>query len=182
MATKFSKETDGRLGELFLYIARKCEQQKHLGTVKLNKLMFLADTLAYARHGRSLTGAEYTKEAQGPCPVRSSEVRKNLVKSKAALVQPTKEGDRLTALRDANLGLYSNEQIAVVNQVLSDFSANTGTELSSFSHKFEGWKLANTGEKIPFATVFIPTKAVRLTRGQQEWARQMVLTMGGTPN
>ena len=57
-----------KLQELILYIARRSEDDRHFGANKLNKLLFYSDFLAYAKTGRSFTGAPYERLEHGPAP------------------------------------------------------------------------------------------------------------------
>src|SRR5438045_2644254 len=54
--------------ELVLYLADKAVQddEKTYDEVKLQKLLWIADSLAYVRLGASITGATYIRKARGP--------------------------------------------------------------------------------------------------------------------
>jgi hypothetical protein len=51
-----------RLREMVLYIASKCQDAKLFGSVKLYKILMIADFTAFGRLGRPMTGVEYASE------------------------------------------------------------------------------------------------------------------------
>src|SRR5687767_3702503 len=59
---------DSKLAELILFIAHRSECDERFGAVKLNKLLFFSDFLAYGRLGSSITGQDYQKLQHGPAP------------------------------------------------------------------------------------------------------------------
>src|SRR5690606_1570423 len=68
MTTKdimFEKE---KLAELVIFFARESEKDRLFGSTKLNKLLFLADFLAYGYLGKPITGARYIHKKRGPTP------------------------------------------------------------------------------------------------------------------
>ena len=75
------KEGSRLLGELILYIAKRCEADPTFGAVKLNKLLWWSDFLFYARAGQPITGVEYQKLPAGPAPVQLVPVRNVLIEA-----------------------------------------------------------------------------------------------------
>src|SRR3990172_10327861 len=57
-----------KLTELIVYFAEKGKDDNYLGATKLNKLLFLADFLAYGYLGVPITGATYIHQKLGPTP------------------------------------------------------------------------------------------------------------------
>jgi hypothetical protein len=62
--------------ELVLYVNKQYSGGPRLGSGLLNKILCLADCLAYRRFGQSITGLEYQKTAAGPVPCRPIDLRK----------------------------------------------------------------------------------------------------------
>ena len=152
-----------KLQELILHIAVRSEGDPHFGTVKLNKLLFYSDFLAYMRFGRPITGAQYRKLEHGPVP--SPGVQENKL---------------LTFSRGPDLSRFSAEEIALVNQILVWARDPTDTRLSSFSHDFAGWDLVEIGEDIPYYIVLIPTVQRPLTKGEIEWGEKIAARIDST--
>lgn len=150
---------DVKLGELILYIAQQSEGDERFGATKLNKLLFYADFLHYVQYGRSITGQAYQRLEQGPAPRRLLPVRHRLTETEAALVVDRqfygKRQQRLIALRDPDLTVFSATEIAVVHEVLRRCWGMNGGELSDASHRFLGWLWAESGETIPYNVALI---------------------------
>ena len=62
---EFDKE---KLAELVIFFASESEKDRLFGSTKLNKLLFLADFLAYGYLGSPITGARYIHQKRGPTP------------------------------------------------------------------------------------------------------------------
>lgn len=152
------RNPDKRLGELMLYIAKKSQFDQNFGGTKLNKILFYVDFCSYGRSGKSITGAEYIKQEFGPTPKRLIPVRKRLETRKEAAVQRVdflgKEQQRLVALRDPDLSIFSGEEIALVDQVIEYLRGKTAKEVSELSHN-RAWRVARMGGSIPYEAVFI---------------------------
>ena len=65
---KRQKEDDAKLRELVLLIATLSEGDEPFGKIKLNKVAFFSDFLAYLIFGRSITGHQYMRLPEGPAP------------------------------------------------------------------------------------------------------------------
>lgn len=152
------RNPDKRLGELMLYVAKKSQFDQNFGGTKLNKILFYADFCAFERNGKPITGAEYIKQEFGPTPKRLIPVRKQLESRKEAAVQRIdflgKEQQRLVALREPDLTIFSGEEIALVDQVIDFLKGKTAKEVSEFSHN-RIWRVAKLGQSIPYEAVFV---------------------------
>lgn len=154
-----SMGSDQKMAELILYISDRCQTDPAYGATKLNKILFYADFLYYANKGESITGQEYMRLDNGPAPRRLVPVRDQLVDHRELVIRDQPFGafrqKRPLALRPADLSAFSGEQIAMVDTVIQDLWGRTATEVSELSHLFEGWKLAEDRETIPYATAFL---------------------------
>jgi uncharacterized phage-associated protein len=164
--------------ELTLYVANKLKGA-HCGAVKLNKLLFFADMLAYGTLGQSISGASYKRQPMGPVPGDMVELKKKLVKDAEAVERHVKSGGdhsekRLFPLREADMTAFSSAELKIVDHVINRYGSWTGKQLSALSHEYAGWNLANTGEEIPMATIFMPKKPLQPTGAQQAWATSVL--------
>ncbi|HEX8450936.1 MAG TPA: Panacea domain-containing protein [Longimicrobium sp.] len=145
---------DEKMAELILYISDRSQLDPPYGAIKLNKILFYADFLHYAKHGRPITGQEYMKLNQGPAPRRLVPVRKRLVAARELIVREVPYGtmrqERPIALRAADLTGFNGEEIAMVDSVISLFWGLSARQVSEISHEFDGWKLADYKETIPY--------------------------------
>ena len=154
---------DKKLKELVLLIAVKSEGDESFGKVKLNKLMFLADFMAYLDFGKSITGHEYQRLPWGPAP-------RQLLAIVPAFCKPPepdadvairvndyhgKQQERPFALRLPDTRVFAPEELMLVENLVSRFAGVNARDMSEMSHRFLGWRLAKDGQTIPYASVLV---------------------------
>ena len=171
-----------RLAELILHIANKCETDPTFGAIKLNKLLWWADFLSYARYGEPITGTEYYRLERGPAPRRLVPVRNNLVASGAAIVREhhrfNKIQKRLVPLREAQYDLFTARQIALIDELIDAYWDKSAREMSEESHG-KAWEIARDRQSIPYEAIFLsddPTYPSDVRRTHElaeeyEWSR-----------
>lgn len=155
------------------YICWKCsDNPSRLGSVKLNKALWLADLSAYYNTGNSLTGARYVKRQFGPVPRAILPTLQEL------------ERDGIIEIRNVRHYQYQKKEFSVKSppaKFLTDLERkivdevigivcdqHTATSISELSHDHI-WKSAKEGEDIPAFTVFaVPGD---ITDEEREWAR-----------
>jgi hypothetical protein len=167
--------------EAVLYVARACAEDPYFGAVKLNKILFYADFTAYARWGKSITGAEYRKYPHGPAPARMKAVKEELQDSREAhentiVIAEGRTQKRLEAGRPAKTEMFTPEELTIINESVEALWGMTATQVSTESHRFPGWKYAIMGETIPYATVFLAEKPLPLSEKDKVWARGRIAT------
>jgi len=167
-----------KLRELVLYLCTVAEADDSFGSVKLNKLLFYSDFLAYSHRGVSITGQEYQKLKNGPAPRLMLPLLNNMQeKQQIAIADRHYYGllqKKPVALREANLSGFSPEEIALVDHVLRTFHQHNGTEISELSHTFLGWQLAEEGETIPYGSALL--RRGELTAQERRWAQELDMT------
>lgn len=148
-----------KLKELVVYLAAKSSSDPKFGKTKLNKLLFFSDFTAYARLGAPITGVPYVKKQFGPVPRDMKKTTDALVSENRIVCQDLTiggyEGVRPIAIRDPDLGVFSANQIAIVDEMISRYRSYSGTDISDASHGFIGWGLASLGAEIPYFTALI---------------------------
>lgn len=159
-------EREDRFRELLLYISAKCASHPKFGAVKLNKILFYSDFIAYLRLGEPITGMEYQKLEHGPAPRRLKPIKQQMIDSRELAEQPKllfsgRTQKRLINLRQPNLDIFEPTQIALVDYVIDRLQHMTADEVSEFSHREIGWKAALLGETIPYTTAFLTSRPVR---------------------
>jgi len=157
---KAIKPNDEKFRELVIFIARRSEKDPRFGAIKLNKLLFYCDFLAYLKLGQPITGQPYFKLKQGPAPQYGTPLREKMIRDKEIAVRPEQTAGgrtmiRTLALRDPNYKAFSSQEIALVTQVLEEYRASSGAELSEESHRFAGWHYAKEREEIPYAVALV---------------------------
>jgi hypothetical protein len=179
--SKQQRPDDEKLRELIIYLATLIQNDLNYGAVKLNKLLFYADFLAYQKFGSAITGQEYQALKQGPAPRRFKPIVERMMRAGDVRQESRQSGrfeqKRLVPLRTANLSKFSGPEVDLVHEVVQRFWNLNATEISGESHLFLGWQVGITGETIPYSTVLIgdrkPTAAEkRYGRALQKVARE----------
>ena len=147
-----------KLQEMILYIATQSSDDPHFGATKLNKILFFADFSAYAYWGKSITGATYIHWDRGPIPREMVAARQALTSAKRAVVEDREHFQftqkRLVPLDNANLMLFTHDEIELVNEVIRQVEHHNGSQLSEETHQLVPWLETIQGEEIPYFTVF----------------------------
>jgi hypothetical protein len=158
---------DGKFQELVLYICRRSEGDAAFGAVKLNKLLFYADFLAYRQLGDAITWQPYQRLENGPAPKRMVPTLKKMeTRGDLASAEVNYYGHkqkRSMALREPDLSRFSGEEVALIDSLIESFWGKSAKAMSEMSHAFIGWSQANDGENIPYTVALVdfeePTKA-----------------------
>lgn len=150
---------EDKFRELLLFIAKESEGDPRFGAVKLNKILFYADFIAYRRLGKPITGATYQRLTEGPAPRQMLPIRESMLNNHelAIEVRPYFNGiqQRIIALRAPRLEIFDSEELAIVREVIEALWDMTAREASDTSHKELGWLLAKPREVIPYETSWL---------------------------
>lgn len=145
--------------ELVLYVADRLQADRAGGATKLNKALFFAEFTHLRRHHAVISGCEFQRLPHGPAPRQLVPVRRVLTEPGAArLVDEDFLGrpqHRLVPLRNADVGVFSQEEVQTIDDVIAELSGLTGTQVSELSHQEPGWQLTEVGESIPFSAAFL---------------------------
>ena len=165
---------DAKLRELILYISRQSDGDTAFSSVKLNKLLFLADFLAFLKIEQAITWQPYVRQTDGPAPARLNRIIDQMAENRELAMRVSNvygnPQQRPIALTEPNLGMFSGEEIALVDRVISDCWGVTASKISDASHDFIGWRLAALDELIPYETALIgsrPPTRDEIARGQE---------------
>jgi hypothetical protein len=153
------KDEQARLAELIIYVSGECAMDPTFGAIKLNKILWWSDFLAYGATGKPITGVEYQRLGNGPAPRAFMPVRTRLEREKAIAVAklPCPNGrtrDVVTPLRRPDLSVFTAEQLDIVHQVIRMFWDKSARETSEMSHGTP-WMVPQNGEGIPYEAVFL---------------------------
>lgn len=169
--------------ELLIYIAKKCEDDTFWGATKLNKQLFFADFLAYEQFGKPITGADYMAIDHGPVPRRLVPIRADMEVEGDIHREIKLHQDRIIADRAPELSKFSNEELALVDEVIDALRNVLADEISELSHKFAGWMAAivegqatKKNVTIPYETVFV--RKAELTQEERQQTLAMASEYG----
>lgn len=146
--------------ELLVLVAGRLTDDEAGGATKLNKVLYFADFAHVRRTGRSITGADYQKLANGPAPRRLLPVRDELIRSGNAELKDRDflgyRQHRLVPKRVADESVFDAEELRTIDSVLSDLDGMNAREVSDLSHEEAGWRLTKEGDTIPYTAALIP--------------------------
>lgn len=150
--------------ELLLYVAERLRPDRAGGATKLNKVLFFADFAHVRRAGSPISGAAYQKLPQGPAPRRLRPIRDALISSGVATVVREEflgyELHRLVPLRPADVSVFSDAELATIEQVLADLEGLNARQVSDLSHAEAGWRLVQDGDEIPYEAALVGARQV----------------------
>jgi Protein of unknown function (DUF4065) len=158
-------DREHRFRELILYVSQRCENDPTFSAVKLNKILFYADFEAFAFYGKPITGMAYQKLPQGPAAKAMKRILGEMQRDNLVRVEPQKvhgyDRERVVPIRPPAPGIFSTEEIDIVEKHVRLFWNMTAKAVSDYSHGM-AWKLANENELIPYEAVFISDDPVTM--------------------
>jgi Protein of unknown function (DUF4065) len=159
---------------------RRTDRPSTLGAVKLNKILWLCDFLAYRELEEPVTGARYVKRQFGPVPHHILPVLGELETERALTIRDVtfhgKTKKVFTVLKPISGDFLSQREKTLVDRVI-DFvcDENTAASISEASHD-DIWKMAEDGEEMPYFTIFANRGTI--TAEDREWARMQLEQAG----
>lgn len=163
---------------LILYIAHKMCEEKGFGATVLNKVLYYVDNLSYLERGKPISGFTYIKQDRGatPAPRLFMPLKKEMIDNELAMeIEVNHFGriqKRLIAKVDAQLNLFSSEEIALIDRIIEEFNGTNATIVSTVNHKELAWEFASDREELPPYT-YLLTKAP-IEEEDIEWAHKMI--------
>ncbi len=141
-----------------LFFAQNVSQ---LWKTKLNKLLFYSDFKHFREFTVSLMGAKYIKLEFGPVPKDYEALLWGLETMGFIKVNPTEVGNDYTGyliqpLADYDPDMFTEEELALLHQIVQRYGDYSSAEISEVSHKESAWL------KTPFAQVISYKHALEL--------------------
>lgn len=156
------------------YVCQKAEDPSCLGAVKLNKVLWYADSIFFKLHGHSITGETYVKRQFGPVPRDIAGALEELVEAgKIARGRVDHFGhvkSEFVAVQEADVSMFSGPEIQIVDEAFEHVCINnTAKSVSDETHGLI-WHIARMGEPIPLSTVFA-SEVGEVDEEDLAWAR-----------
>lgn len=128
-----------RLKNLMLFFIHKAGS---VFNTKMNKLLFYTDFLAYRKNGMGISGLAYRAIQYGPVPVRWDRVYSLIegIEQELVVFESGVFGQQLVSEELPDLTLFTNEELAVMNQVWDHFKGYTASQISEISHEENAWQ------------------------------------------
>lgn len=169
--------SDSKFKTLVHYVCARSEENfGDLGSVKLNKILWLSDLIAYASSGEPITSETYIKRQHGPVPktilstLKELEAEGCLIFRKSKGMVPT----RYISLKDPDISDFSPEQISLIDSVINEVvDGHSATSISDFSHTHDAWQMAKIGEEIPHHTCFVSPPG-EIDENDIAWANEVL--------
>ncbi len=147
--------------ELVLYVTDKSRDDRWFGAVKLNKILYYCDFLAYARFLKPMTGANNVKLSEGPAPRELLRERDVLLDEELAEMRYQRVfrymQQRLVPIKPGHvLGpRFDDRERVIVEMVLEFLGPLSGKGASDVSHREMGWILSKDKEVIPYESALL---------------------------
>lgn len=157
------------------YICWKAQDPTKLGATKLNKVLWFVDTIAFVKHGHSVTGAPYIKRQFGPVPHPVLPELEYLRAAGALAIRETeyfgKPKREFFALTEPDISAFDPTDISLADSVIDIIcNKHSAVSISELTHD-EIWQMAEIGEELPHYAV-LAGNVGELTEEDMEWARR----------
>lgn len=128
-------------------------QADELGNVKLHKILYFADMLAYLSSGDPLTGVEYQKQQFGPVARHLSWALNQLCTEGKIRIEKRdyfgfQKSDYFSLIEPSREKI-GNQGVRLLLDVIDFVCARSAREISELSHDV-AWHAARLGETIPY--------------------------------
>lgn len=163
-----------KIKSLAHYVISQCPNPEVLGSIKLNKVLWVSDLWAYVARGEPITGEHYIKRQFGPVVASMVGILDELKVEERIAVRQAPRGGKVDyfALTEPDLSLFTAEEISLVDDAIRfvclEHSAN---EISERTHDII-WKLAEIGEGIPLHAM-LASELGEVTPEDVEWAKNI---------
>ena len=155
------------------YVCWRCSgDPTKLGAVKLNKILWFADSSCYYSTGESMTGARYVRRQYGPVPAPILPVLRELEEEGKLTVQDARfhglAKKEYIVRQAADDSFLSEDERKLIEEIIEYVcNEHTAKSVSNATHN-KVWEIAEDGETIPYFTVFV--KPGKITDEDRKWA------------
>lgn len=140
------------------YIIERCKNSE-LGNVKLNKILWYVDTIAYRETGVSVTGSRYLKRKYGPVPERILATLGQLRDEEQIHIRKHPVGSykrtEYIPLTSPTAEQFSSNEMELIDLIADTIcTGHTANSISEQSHDIV-WESALDGENIPIEATLV---------------------------
>jgi hypothetical protein len=157
------------------YTISRCDNPAILGSIKLNKVPWVADVWSYLQTGEAITGENYRKMQHGPTVTGMVGILEELAADEKIVVrQPGGKRTKVDyfSLREPDVSLFTAAEMSLIDEAIQYVCVeHTSAEISEATHD-DIWKLAEIGEHIPLYTT-IASELGEVMPEDVEWARSI---------
>lgn len=134
-----------------------CKADPTVTKVKLNKLLWYFDSLAFKTTGRSATGAVYVRLPYGPVPDNyevylSHMEQENLLEVEEVVYDSQKGilGYLYRAMAEPDVTVFPELELACLKQVSAFFKRKGAKSIAEYSHREDAWTQTSKGDIISY--------------------------------
>jgi hypothetical protein len=148
-----------KLKALVHYVIAKCDNPRILGSIKLNKVLWVSDLWAYVSWGHPITGEHYVKQQFGPVASIVGILRELQAENKIVVRETVRYGrnktDYIALERPKNISaMFTADEISLVDEAYDYVCRkHTAMQISDKTHDII-WQLAEIGEEIPYEAMW----------------------------
>ncbi len=175
---KYIMPKHSKTRELFLYIANKLKDVETYGATMLNKAFYFIDNLYYLKEGHPITEFSYIKQDFGATPdpylflKLKDELKRNdeIKEIESPYYNHTQK--RCLPTRNADLSVFSLDEIEIIDSVLDLLKDKNATQLSFISHSHPSWQFARQNEELPYYSFLL--SSLNPTEDDISWAKKSI--------
>lgn len=178
-----SEANTTKFEQLVHYIMWYCKQyqrQHHLGSIKLNKILWLLDVWQYCHEGSSMSGEEYyIKRQHGPVPSSILATQEKLANRGVLKIKEYTDKMRIdigsaeiTRPKSNDINLLNPEELEQIKHFCKELMPLPAKALSKYSHD-DVYDAYEEGEQIPLSA-YLVSKRVHPTKEAIEWAKKSI--------
>ena len=128
------------------HIIHRCGDRPDAGKGVLCRLCYFCDFDHYELYERNLTGVTYIRLPQGPEPHPAFDIAmRELVTAGMVVCVRSPEGTGYRSCAPPDMGAFSEEEMAVIDDVIARYSDKNATDISAISHRDTPWIIADDG-------------------------------------
>lgn len=156
-----------KLDQLILYIATRYQQDDSFGMTRLTKVLFWSEFEHFRETGDAIAGGSYIRMRQGPMLDGLRDRIKGMEGRGLLHVEQRPSGgehplQRPVPDQQPNTDLFSPEELARVDRIVTAHWGATADRVSDLSHEFIGWQAARPQERIPYGTTWLSAPTLTL--------------------
>jgi len=134
-----------------------------LGKLKMMKLLYFMDFDFFEKYGKSITGDEYLRFENGPVPRLAEKLLKKMdgveIKiSKRKICDGYRDQQHIEPLRSPDIGVFSREELMMMEDVADKWEKFSGNEMKSASHGEAPWIATGPDEVIDYNLAYYRNK------------------------
>lgn len=169
-----------RFRELIVYVSLKSAADPNFGAVKLNKILYHSDFRSFERFGVPLTGVRYFRLPQGPAPKKLIHARRQLVEEGALALEMVElpggyVQHRTIARRSPIMSFFTDDEIALVDEVIEELWAQNAKEVSDATHDVR-WRVLQHKDAMPYEFAYLSDEPV--TEAENKRTQELAAELG----